>query len=562
MGDTVYRESKLAHTLCRGRGLEIGASAHNPFGLDALNVDITMEYTCFKEAELRAAGSVCAVDIVAPGDDIPVADGSQDFVISSHVLEHLLDPIGALLEWDRVVRVGGTIFMIVPHKERTFDASMPRTTLSHVVADYEATAPEDHAVSLLGHQHFWLTDDVVEMIDWIRAYTGVSWSWLAVRDVDDKVGNGFIVAVRKKANRVLPGEVSASYTRPLRQKDRHECGDFPRLSGWRRDRWHVALRDPGLFVGNVRRDWRFILRRRVPSVPRAYMRLVARAFAARGTLRYRCIADKRGAMRSEALRIALIYICPVERDQQLERGVRRFIRTYTTHRPEIEHSLHIVFNGPSATDADHALFEGIADEFHSHDNKGWDIGAFLRTTRDIDCDMVACFGTYTYFTRSGWLERMSQVFEEHGDGLYGASASYEVTPHIRTAGFWCDPELLMSYPLRIRTYRDRYEFEHGGLSITRLAEHLGLGRWLVTWDGVYAQERWREPPDIYRRGDQSNALFFDRSFDMYEAFDPVLKAEYAALADGVAPGLDEAERASRLRACLDALGADIIRDRG
>lgn len=122
---------------------------------------------------------------------------------------------------------------------------------------------------------------------------------------------------------------------------------------------------------------------------------------------------------------------------------------------------------------------------------------------------------------------MADVFQERGDGLYGASASYWVTPHIRTAGFWCNPELIAAYPTEIRTYQDRYEFEHGERSITRLAEHLGLGCWMVTWDGVYAQAEWRTPPNVFWRGDQSNCLFYDRLHDLYDAqplADPLLDA--------------------------------------
>jgi ubiquinone/menaquinone biosynthesis C-methylase UbiE len=40
-----------------------------------------------------------------------LADSSQDFVIANHLLEHLPDPIGALKEWYRVLRAGGTLFL-------------------------------------------------------------------------------------------------------------------------------------------------------------------------------------------------------------------------------------------------------------------------------------------------------------------------------------------------------------------------------------------------------------------------------------------------------------------
>jgi SAM-dependent methyltransferase len=199
---TRFPESAIAHALCVGSGIEIGGSAHNPFGLDARNVDYTADMdTVYKLAEVEMCGEALAVDIVAQGDALPLGNGSVDFVVSSHVLEHFTNPLKALREWDRVVRVGGVIFAIVPHRDRTFDAGRERTTLEHVVADFECGATEPHADSLNGHDHVWVTADVVAMMDWLRDRGLVHWEWLAVRDIDDKVGNGFLLAVRKVAER-------------------------------------------------------------------------------------------------------------------------------------------------------------------------------------------------------------------------------------------------------------------------------------------------------------------------------------------------------------------------
>jgi ubiquinone/menaquinone biosynthesis C-methylase UbiE len=194
--------SAAAHRYCIGHGLEIGGSASNPFRLDTLNVDFTDSMTTvFKLAEVKACGTAMPVDIVAPGDDLPVADESQDFVVSSHVLEHFTNPVKALLEWDRVVRPGGTIFLIVPHKDRTFDSASERTTLEHSIADYNSDCRTPHT-DPGGHDHVWVTEDIVGMIHWMREHLGVSWEVLEVQDRDDKVGNGFAIAIRKHAPRV------------------------------------------------------------------------------------------------------------------------------------------------------------------------------------------------------------------------------------------------------------------------------------------------------------------------------------------------------------------------
>ncbi len=59
------------------------------------------------------------VDLDYPGYDgrtLPWADGAVDVVFSSHVLEHIDDPLGALRDWMRVLRIGGHVVCHVPHQ--------------------------------------------------------------------------------------------------------------------------------------------------------------------------------------------------------------------------------------------------------------------------------------------------------------------------------------------------------------------------------------------------------------------------------------------------------------
>lgn len=72
----------------------------------------------------------------------PLASNSYDFVLSSHVLEHVANPLRALSEWVRVLRPDGVLVLIVPHKEGTFDHRRPITTLQHLIADFESGTSE------------------------------------------------------------------------------------------------------------------------------------------------------------------------------------------------------------------------------------------------------------------------------------------------------------------------------------------------------------------------------------------------------------------------------------
>jgi len=203
-----FKESALAHQLLDGlEGLEIGGSAHNSFGLKTRNVDNTSELTCFKQEEIKLCGESLPVDIVAPGDELPLEDNSVDFVISSHVIEHFPDPIKALREWYRVVKPGGYLYIIAPHKERTFDKERSRSTLAELIERHETGRQPE---TLNEHCSVWITEDFVELIHWL------GWNILHVQDSDDKVGNGFTVVVGvEKTNTTVPKAIVRNTTQTV-----------------------------------------------------------------------------------------------------------------------------------------------------------------------------------------------------------------------------------------------------------------------------------------------------------------------------------------------------------
>ena len=75
-------------------------------------------------------------------------DGGYDFVLSSHMLEHSANPLKALREWLRLIKPGGTLFLVLPHREGTFDHRRPVTPLKHLVEDFERRMGEDDLTHL------------------------------------------------------------------------------------------------------------------------------------------------------------------------------------------------------------------------------------------------------------------------------------------------------------------------------------------------------------------------------------------------------------------------------
>jgi SAM-dependent methyltransferase len=93
-------------------------------------------------------GSMAGRQFLADGTRLTSIDaGSYEVVLSSHVLEHLANPLRALGEWRRILRPRGLIVAVVPEGARTFDHRREPTPISHLLDDLHQDVQEDE----LGH---------------------------------------------------------------------------------------------------------------------------------------------------------------------------------------------------------------------------------------------------------------------------------------------------------------------------------------------------------------------------------------------------------------------------
>lgn len=119
----------LLELYCTGNGLEVGPGK-NPL--------CDPKRTKFLDKHSTGKDGCPNPDIQAPADRIPVADGTFDYVFSSHCLEHMPNTIRVLQEWIRVLRPAGVIFLVLPHGDRTLDRCRKKTTLEHHLRDLTA----------------------------------------------------------------------------------------------------------------------------------------------------------------------------------------------------------------------------------------------------------------------------------------------------------------------------------------------------------------------------------------------------------------------------------------
>jgi SAM-dependent methyltransferase len=149
---------RLAVSLVEGkRGLEIGGPSevfqgwyrplfiyHRVGSLDNCDFSRTTAWSShadsFRFSHFKRPGRTFVCDGSNLAD---VENGSYDFVLSSHNLEHFANPVKALKEWQRVLRPGGSLILVLPHYLKTFDHRRTLTPVAHMIEDFERNTRED-----------------------------------------------------------------------------------------------------------------------------------------------------------------------------------------------------------------------------------------------------------------------------------------------------------------------------------------------------------------------------------------------------------------------------------
>ncbi len=200
-----WAENTYLRSYLQGAGVEIGGlwkkfkvpSTSKVWYLDRLSEeDLARHYS-----EINTG--IVAPDVVADAESVPLRD--LDFIIASHVLEHLPSPLKALKSWYEALRSGGVLLLKVPDKRFTFDHRRERTPLKHLIEEHEnpdridtrahyaewvelvngrtAGSPEFqtelYALMAEGysiHHHAWIDRDIRDIIDYTRSTWQLNWA--------------------------------------------------------------------------------------------------------------------------------------------------------------------------------------------------------------------------------------------------------------------------------------------------------------------------------------------------------------------------------------------------
>lgn len=134
-----------------GKGIEIGA-LHNPLPVpptaDVQYVDRMRSEDLRRHYPELANETLAPVSIIGDAHDLSaIPDGSLDFVIANHLVEHLDNPIRGLKEMVRVLRPGGILYIALPEPRVSFDRFRELTPVAHIVDEYRRgpdSNREDH----------------------------------------------------------------------------------------------------------------------------------------------------------------------------------------------------------------------------------------------------------------------------------------------------------------------------------------------------------------------------------------------------------------------------------
>jgi ubiquinone/menaquinone biosynthesis C-methylase UbiE len=190
-----FPESPLAHKYCIGEGIEIGAAAHNSFGLpNCIKVGIPDDEEFYRKHQVDMCGEYAEIEVFAQADKLPFPDKSKDYIITSHVVEHLQDLIGTFKEWNRVIKKDGIVFMIFPNRTALKeDIGRPLSAIPEFEYAHQTGYKE-----LISTEHIWVfsLQTMVNLIDYCNNYHCLNWAILEKLEVDDKAGNGHEIIIK------------------------------------------------------------------------------------------------------------------------------------------------------------------------------------------------------------------------------------------------------------------------------------------------------------------------------------------------------------------------------
>jgi SAM-dependent methyltransferase len=250
VGTGLDKRRRLAAWL-KGEGIEIGA-LHRPLvvpsGTRVTYVDRLPEADLRRHYPELDGQPFAPVSVIGTAENLAAfGDGSLDFIIANHLLEHLEDPIAGLLEFQRVLRPNGALYMALPDSRVTFDRTRELTPPEHILEEHRngtephrrdhyvdwaihvekqgGAAAESRASELMEmgyaiHFHVWRAESFLEFLFLARHEAKIEFELAAFAPPEHEADDEFVVVLLKGQSAAVrlppspvPGTVSVAPNR-------------------------------------------------------------------------------------------------------------------------------------------------------------------------------------------------------------------------------------------------------------------------------------------------------------------------------------------------------------
>ncbi len=198
-------------------------------------------------------------------------------------------------------------------------------------------------------------------------------------------------------------------------------------------------------------------------------------------------------------------------------AAKRFAETYQRFPAGHDHRLILINSNGGLTSEIAEYFRDIPHEVLEYRGSGWDIGAHNYAAFTLSAvDWFMGFSSWTHFRRPGWLKAFVEARDEFGDGLFGATSSFEKHPHIRGTAYFIRAGRIQRYPHGCNSREESFEHEAGENSLSTWCLDQGFGAWVVTPEKTVPLLESRSLENVFRKGDQSNIWIFDKHTELFE----------------------------------------------
>jgi predicted SAM-dependent methyltransferase len=201
--DKSRKEKILFDLNMEGLGLEIGPS-HNPVVLkkEGYNVQ-TLDHLSAEGLKQKYAAhgefgvdleNVEEVDFVWNGEPLPELIGNTqcyDWIIASHVIEHVPDVLGFLQQCDQLLKPEGKLSLVIPDKRFCFDYLSPLTSTGQLLDAFEQKRTRPSVGQVFDHfanackkdnEIAWAEDvnefSKIELIHPLHQAISLGWHWI------------------------------------------------------------------------------------------------------------------------------------------------------------------------------------------------------------------------------------------------------------------------------------------------------------------------------------------------------------------------------------------------